>query len=97
VLLLASNFIMTSVLFIYKNIYLQAKSSLPILLEDPVRRRYKLLLASSFIMTSSLYLLVDTVFHIQSAVTESWLAHRWPSFIILDTILQAKFVLLIIC
>jgi hypothetical protein len=45
-------------------------------LEDPVRRRYKLLLASSFIMTSSLYLLVDIVFHIQSAVTESWLAHR---------------------
>jgi hypothetical protein len=52
------------------------KSSLPLLLEDPVRRRYKVLLASSFILTSSLYLLVDSAFHIQSAVTESWLAHR---------------------
>jgi hypothetical protein len=54
----------------------QVKSSLPLLLEDPVRRRYKVLLASSFILTSSLYLLVDSAFHIQSAVTESWLAHR---------------------
>jgi hypothetical protein len=54
----------------------QVKSSLPVLLEDPVRRRYKVLLATSFILTSSLYLLVDSAFHIQSAVTESWLAHR---------------------
>jgi len=49
------------------------KTSIPALLEDPVRRRYKLLLATSFIISCSMYLLVESIFHIQSAVTESWL------------------------
>jgi len=48
------------------------KSTIPLLLEDPVRRRYKILLAASFLLSTSVYLLVDSVFHIQSALTQSW-------------------------
>jgi len=49
------------------------KSPVPALIEDPVRRRYKLVLAISFIISTSLYLIVDCIFHIQSAVTQAWI------------------------
>ena len=43
------------------------------MLEDPVRKRYKSILATSFLTTSTLYILLDIIFHIQSAVTSSYL------------------------
>ena len=66
----------------------KTKKSLPVLLEDPVRRRYKAILTVSFIATSGLYIVVDVIFQvisnrvfakfydpfqIQSAVTSSYL------------------------
>ena len=47
--------------------------TLPLLLEDPVRRRYKAVLTVTFLLTSGLYILVDVIFQIQSAVTSSYL------------------------
>jgi len=49
------------------------KATLPILLEDPVRRRYKAVLTVTFLLTSGLYIIVDIIFQIQSAVTTSYL------------------------
>lgn len=51
----------------------KTKKTLPTLLEDPVRRRYKAMLSVSFLLTSGLYIIVDIVFQIQSAVTSSYL------------------------
>lgn len=51
----------------------KCKKTLPAMLEDPVRRRYKALLTVSFLFTSGLYIIVDIIFQIQSAVTSSYL------------------------
>jgi len=51
----------------------KTKKSLPLLLEDPVRRRYKAVLTVTFIITSGLYIIVDVIFQIQSAVTSNYL------------------------
>ena len=44
----------------------KTKKSLPILLEDPVRRRYKAILTVTFIVTSGLYIIVDVIFQVIS-------------------------------
>ena len=44
----------------------KTKKSLPVLLEDPVRRRYKAILTVSFIATSGLYIVVDVIFQVIS-------------------------------
>jgi hypothetical protein len=51
----------------------KTKNSIPAMVEDPVRRRYKTILAVTFIITSVLYIIVDLSFQIQSAVTSSYL------------------------
>jgi len=51
----------------------KSKKCLPVLLEDPVRRRYKAILSGSFLITGTLYIILDIVFKIQSAVTRSYL------------------------
>ena len=42
----------------------KTKKSLPLLLEDPVRRRYKAILTVTFIITSGLYIVVDVIFQV---------------------------------
>ena len=42
----------------------KTKKSLPLLLEDPVRRRYKAILTVTFIATSGLYIVVDVIFQV---------------------------------
>ena len=42
----------------------KTKKTLPILLEDPVRRRYKAILTVTFIITSGLYIVVDVIFQV---------------------------------
>ena len=42
----------------------KTKKSLPVLLEDPVRRRYKAILTVTFIITSGLYIVVDVIFQV---------------------------------
>ena len=42
----------------------KTKKSLPVLLEDPVRRRYKAILTVTFICTSGLYIVVDVIFQV---------------------------------
>ena len=44
-------------------------STLPALVEDPVRRVYKKLLAVTFIPTCSLYILLDLIFQVRSEVS----------------------------
>ena len=44
----------------------KTKKTLPVLLEDPVRRRYKAILTVTFIATSSLYIVVDVIFQVIS-------------------------------
>ena len=44
----------------------KTKKSLPVLLEDPVRRRYKAILTVTFIATSGLYIVVDVIFQVFS-------------------------------
>merc|ERR1711955_173580 len=43
----------------------KSKKCLPVLLEDPVRRRYKAILSGSFLITGTLYIILDIVFKIQ--------------------------------
>ena len=42
----------------------KTKKTLPVLLEDPVRRRYKAILTVTFIITSGLYIVVDVIFQV---------------------------------
>ena len=42
----------------------KTKKTLPVLLEDPVRRRYKAILTVTFIATSGLYIVVDVIFQV---------------------------------
>ena len=46
----------------------KTKKSLPLLLEDPVRRRYKAILTVTFIATSGLYIVVDVIFQVTSNI-----------------------------
>ena len=48
-------------------------TTIPALVEDPVRRTYKRLLAVTFLSTCSFYILLDLMFQIQSTVTSSYL------------------------
>jgi len=61
------------------NVMEKNKKTIPVMVEDPVRRVYKRILAFTFIITSSLYILVDLVFQIQSAVTSSYLTSTTSS------------------
>ena len=45
----------------------KTKKSLPLLLEDPVRRRYKAILTVTFIATSGLYIVVDVIFQVTTS------------------------------
>ena len=46
----------------------KTKKTLPVLLEDPVRRRYKAILTVTFIATSGLYIVVDVIFQVTSNI-----------------------------
>ena len=46
------------------NVMEKNKKTIPIMVEDPVRRIYKRILAFTFIITSSLYILVDLIFQV---------------------------------
>ena len=48
----------------------KTKKSLPVLLEDPVRRRYKAILTVTFIATSGLYIVVDVIFQVLSVTKQ---------------------------
>jgi len=48
-------------------------STIPAMVEDPVRRIYKRILALTFISTCSLYVLIDLSFQIQSSVSSNYL------------------------
>ena len=56
-----------------KSVMKQQTTTIPALVEDPVRRTYKRLLALSFISTCSFYILLDLMFQIQSTVSSSYL------------------------
>jgi len=65
------------------------KGDIPAMVEDPVRRKYKSILASTFIFTSMLYVVVDLIFQIQSAVTQSFLTSS-SSFIDSEEIAESS-------
>ena len=46
------------------NVMEKNKNTIPIMVEDPVRRKYKRILAVTFITTSILYILVDLSFQV---------------------------------
>ena len=46
------------------NVVEKNKNTIPIMVEDPVRRKYKRILAVTFITTSTLYILVDLSFQV---------------------------------
>ena len=46
------------------NVMEKSKSTIPAMVEDPVRRTYKRILAITFIFTSTLYILVDISFQV---------------------------------
>ena len=50
------------------NVMEKNKNTIPIMVEDPVRRKYKRLLAITFITTSTLYILVDLSFQVISCL-----------------------------
>ena len=46
------------------NVMQKNKNTIPVIVEDPVRRKYKRILAVTFITTSILYILVDLSFQV---------------------------------
>ena len=63
----------TDMMNVLEKSVMKQNTTIPALVEDPVRRTYKRLLAVTFISTCSLYILLDLMFQIQSTVTSSYL------------------------